>query len=64
MYFAVLLPLFQQSLTVSAQTITRKDTKTYHGVEEKRPKLNYNSYSNRTPVERWKAKDMNLFYKV
>jgi transcription factor TFIIIB component B'' len=54
----------QQSLVVSAQASTREDTETYRRVEEDRPKLNYNSYSNRTPVERWKAEDTDLFYKV
>lgn len=54
----------QQSLVVAAQASTREDTDTYRRVEEDRPKLNYNSYSNRTPVERWKAEDTNLFYKV
>lgn len=54
----------QQSLVVAAQASTREDTGAYRRVEEDRPKLNYNSYSNRTPVERWKAEDTDLFYKV
>ncbi|KAG0608012.1 hypothetical protein M758_8G071300 [Ceratodon purpureus] len=54
----------QQSLVVGAQASTREDTETYRRVEEDRPKLNYNSYSNRTPVERWKAEDTDLFYKA
>jgi transcription factor TFIIIB component B'' len=54
----------QQSLVVAAQASTREDTETYRRVEEDRPKLNYNSYSNRTPVERWKAEDTDLFYKA
>lgn len=54
----------QQSLVVGAQASTREDTNTYQRVEEDRPKLNYNSYSNRTPVERWKQEDTDLFYKV
>ncbi|XP_024401733.1 uncharacterized protein [Physcomitrium patens] len=54
----------QQSLVVGAQASTREDTNTYQRVEEDRPKLNYNSYSNRTPVERWKQEDTDLFYKA
>lgn len=54
----------QQSLVVAAQASTREDTDSYRRVEEDRPKLNYNSYSNRTPVERWKAEDTDLFYKA
>jgi len=54
----------QQSLVVAAQASTRENTEAYRRVEEDRPKLNYNSYSNRTPVERWRAEDTDLFYKV
>lgn len=54
----------QQSLVVGAQESTREDTESYRRVEETRSKLNYNSYSNRTPVERWRKDDTELFYKV
>ncbi|XP_024359822.1 uncharacterized protein [Physcomitrium patens] len=54
----------QQSLMVAAQASTREDIDTYRRVEEDRPKLNSNSYSNRTHVERWKQEDTDLFYKA
>lgn len=54
----------QESLVIGAQASTRVDTETYRRVEENASKLNYHSYSNRGPSERWRTEDTELFYKA
>lgn len=52
----------EQSLTIGAYATSRLNTDTYTRVEENAPRLNYNSYREKTPTERWKVEDTDVFY--
>ncbi|CAM6085016.1 unnamed protein product [Calypogeia fissa] len=52
----------EHSLTIGAYATSRLNTETYTRVEENAPRLNYNSYRDKTPKERWKAEDTDVFY--
>jgi len=54
----------EESLLVSHRELNVDDIQTYRRVEETSSKLNYHTYMNRTPVERWTKSDTELFYKV
>lgn len=54
----------EESLVVSHRELNVDDIQTYRRVEETSSKLNYHTYMNRTPVERWSKSDTELFYKA
>lgn len=54
----------EESLVVSHRELNVNDIHTYRRVEETSSKLNYHTYMNRTPLERWSKSDTELFYKA
>ncbi|XP_057819284.1 transcription factor TFIIIB component B'' isoform X1 [Cryptomeria japonica] len=54
----------EESLVVSHRDLNADDFRTYRRVEESTSKLNYHTYMNRTPAERWSKSDTELFYKA
>ncbi|KAH9309863.1 hypothetical protein KI387_037774, partial [Taxus chinensis] len=54
----------EESLVVSHRDLNTDDFRTYRRVEESTSKLNYHTYMNRTPAERWSKSETELFYKA
>ncbi|KAJ7557912.1 hypothetical protein O6H91_04G015500 [Diphasiastrum complanatum] len=54
----------EQSLTISASAANKDNLETYRRVDENSSKLNYHSYMNKTPTERWSLEETELFYKA
>lgn len=54
----------EESLVVSHRELNVDDTQTYRRVEETSSKLNYHTYMNRAPVERWSKSETERFYKA
>ncbi|XP_024538779.1 transcription factor TFIIIB component B'' homolog isoform X1 [Selaginella moellendorffii] len=53
----------QQSLEVDARAFNQDDVGSYRRIDETTTKLNYHSYMDKIPRDRWKPEETDMFYK-